>query len=149
MSTPSYALIMLAAGIGIPVLAALNANLGRQIGAPAAASVVLFAVAFTSCLAVVAFTGPQAIAKVASAPKHLMLAGVLIAFYVLSITYIAPHFGVGNAVFFVLLGQLISAALIDHFALFGATQTPLTLTRAAGVGVMAAGVFLTQITGRT
>jgi hypothetical protein len=53
------------------------------------------------------------------APKHLFFAGVLIAFYVLSITFIAPKFGIGNAVFFVLLGQLVSAAAIDHFALFG------------------------------
>lgn len=148
MSTPSYALIMLAAGIGIPVLAALNASLGRTIGAPAAASVVLFAVALLCTLAVAIFTGPAAIAKVASAPKHLLLAGVLVAFYVLSITWIAPHFGIGNAVFFVLLGQLISAALIDHYALFGAAHSPLTLTRALGIAVMAAGVFLTQITGR-
>ncbi|RLJ58979.1 transporter family-2 protein [Litoreibacter meonggei] len=148
MSNTSYAIIMLAAGIGIPVLAALNASLGRTIGAPAAASVVLFAVAFLSALVVVLITGPAAIAKVATAPKHLLFAGVLIAFYVLTITYIAPHFGIGNAVFFVLLGQLISAALIDHFGLFGALQTPLTLTRATGIAVMAAGVFLTQITGR-
>lgn len=140
---------MLAAGVGIPILAALNAQLGRSIGAPAAASVVLFAVAFLSTLAVVLLTGPAAIAKVASAPKHLLFAGVLIAFYVLSITYIAPHFGVGNAVFFVLLGQLISAALIDHFGLFGATQTPLTMVRGLGILVMAGGVFLTQITGRS
>jgi transporter family-2 protein len=52
-------------------------------------------------------------------------------------------------VFFVLLGQLISAALIDHFGMFGAVHTPLTLTRAAGIAVMAGGVFLTQITGRS
>ena len=148
MSNTSYALIMLAAGIGIHVLAALNASLGRTIGAPAAASVVLFAVALISARVVVLITGPAAIANVASAPKHLLFAGVLIAFYVLTITYIAPHFGIGNAVFFVLLGQLISAALIDHFGLFGALQTPLTLTRATGIAVMAAGVFLTQITGR-
>jgi transporter family-2 protein len=148
MSTPSYALIMLIAGVGIPVLAALNAQLGRLIGAPAAASVVLFAVAFAASLAVAVITGPAAIAKVANAPKHLLLAGVLIAFYVLSITYIAPHFGIGNAVFFVLLGQLISAAAIDHFALFGAQQTPLTLARASGILVMVVGVFLTQISGR-
>ncbi len=147
MSTPSYALIMLAAGIGIPILAALNASLGKTISAPAAASVVLFVVAFLTSLAVVLVTGPQAIAKVAGAPKHLLLAGCLIAFYVLSITYIAPHFGIGNAVFFVLLGQLISAAAIDHFGLFGANQTPITLTRAAGIAVMAFGVFLTQIAG--
>ncbi|MEP3347772.1 MAG: DMT family transporter [Litoreibacter sp.] len=149
MSNSSYALIMLAAGIGIPILAALNASLGRHIGAPAAASVVLFAVAFTSALVVALVTGPAAIAKVADAPKHLLFAGVLIAFYVLTITYIAPHFGVGNAVFFVLLGQLISAAMIDHFGLFGANQTPLTLIRATGIAVMAGGVFLTQITGRS
>lgn len=148
MTNTSYALIMLVAGIGIPVLAALNAALGRAISAPAAASVVLFVVAFLTSLAVVIFTGPQAIAKVATAPKHLLLAGSLIAFYVLSITYIAPHFGVGNAVFFVLLGQLISAAAIDHFALFGATQTPLTLIRASGIAVMAAGVFITQFAAR-
>lgn len=148
MSTPSYAIIMLFAGIGIPVLAALNAQLGRLIGAPAAASVVLFAVAFLTALVAAIITGPAAIAKVASAPKHLLIAGSLIAFYVLSITYIAPHFGIGNAVFFVLLGQLISAAAIDHFALFGAQQTPLTLARAGGITVMAIGVFLTQISGR-
>ncbi|MCY4179701.1 MAG: DMT family transporter [Litoreibacter sp.] len=148
MSNTSYAFIMMLAGIGIPVLAALNAALGRAISAPAAASVVLFVVAFLTALAVAIFTGPQAIAKVASAPKHLLLAGSLIAFYVLSITYIAPHFGVGNAVFFVLIGQLISAAAIDHFALFGAAQTPLTAMRAAGIGVMGLGVFLTQVAGR-
>jgi transporter family-2 protein len=51
-------------------------------------------------------------------------------------------------VFFVLLGQLISAAAIDHFALFGAQQTPLTLSRAGGIAVMAFGVFLTQVSTR-
>lgn len=145
MSTPAYALIMLAAGIGIPVLAALNASLGKMIGAPAAASVILFAVALASALIVTMFTGPKAIGAALAAPKYLWLAGVLVAFYVLSITFIAPHFGVGNAVFFVLLGQLISAAIIDHFALFGATASPLTLTRAAGISVMALGVGITQL----
>lgn len=148
MSNFSYATIMLVAGFGIPVLAALNAALGRTISAPAAASVILFVVAFLTALVVALFTGPQAIARAADAPKHLFLAGALIAFYVLSITYIAPHFGVGNAVFFVLLGQLVSAAAIDHFGLFGAQQTALSFTRAAGIMVMGFGVFLTQFAGR-
>lgn len=46
--------------------------------------------------------------------------------------------------FFVLPGQLISAALIDHFGLFGARVSPLSLSRAGGIALMAAGVFLTQ-----
>lgn len=139
-----YALIMLLAGIGIPILAALNAALGARLGNPAAAATVLFLVALiTACIAF-AFTGGHGLSKVAAAPKHLLLGGVLIAFYVLSITFIAPHFGVGNAVFFVLIGQMISAAVIDHFGLFGAQATALTAARAGGIALMAGGVWLTQ-----
>ncbi|WP_209832484.1 DMT family transporter [Ruegeria sp. HKCCE3926] len=141
-----YAAIMLAAGFGIPILAALNAALGKVIGSPTAAAVVLFAIAFAaSALVMALFPGFAALSKIANAPKHLLLAGVLIAFYVLSITHVAPHFGVGNAVFFVLLGQLISAAAIDHFGLFGAQVEPLTLMRMSGIAVMAIGVAITQL----
>ncbi|MBE1282984.1 MAG: EamA-like transporter family protein [Rhodobacteraceae bacterium] len=140
-----YALLMLAAGIGIPILAALNAALGRIIGSPVAAGVILFAVAFCAAALLMLFTGPQAVTKAGGAPKHLFLAGLLVAFYVLSITHVAPHFGIGNAVFFVLLGQLISAAAIDHFGLFGAQVSPLTWVRAGGIALMAAGVGVTQL----
>lgn len=140
-----YALIMLAAGIGIPTLAALNAALGRHMGSPAAAAAILFCVALAVTILATLITGPQAVARAAGAPKHLFLGGVLVAFYVLSITYIAPSFGVGNAVFFVLIGQLISAAIIDQFGLFGAQINPLTLTRAGGLTLMGLGVWVTQL----
>jgi transporter family-2 protein len=66
-------------------------------------------------------------------------------FYVVSITYVAPRFGLGNAIFFVLLGQLLSAAVIDHFGLFNAAETRLNVMRVAGLLVMAGGVWLTQV----
>ena len=144
MPNQAYAAVMLCAGIGIPVLAALNASLGQRIGSPAAAGVILFLIAFGVACVAVAFTGPSAVLKAADAPPHLFLGGVLVAFYVLSITYVAPRFGVGNAVMFVLLGQLMSAAVIDHFGLFGAPLRPLGAARAAGISLMAAGLVLTQ-----
>ena len=139
--------IMLAAGVGIPVLAALNAALGVRLGSPAAAALILFAVAFCVAAITTLVTG-GGYARLAGSPPHLFAAGLFVAFYVLSITWIAPTFGVGNAVFFVLLGQLVSAAIIDHWGLFGARQTPLTMIRMAGIAVMCFGVFLTQIAGR-
>lgn len=139
-----YALIMLLSGVGIPLLAALNAALGQHLGAPAAAATILFSVAVLASASVWVVTGAQGMSGVPTAPRHLFLAGLLVAFYVLSVTWIAPRFGVGNAVFFVLLGQLISAALIDHFGLFGARVSPLSLTRATGIAVMAFGVWITQ-----
>ena len=141
---PTYAITMLAAGIGIPVLAAMNATLGRYLGAPMLAGAILLAVGFLTALVVALITGPDAIVKLASAPRHLLLAGLLVAFYVLSITAIAPKFGVGNAIFFVLIGQLLSAATIDHFGLFGAEPVSLSWPRLSGLLLMGAGVLLTQ-----
>ena len=144
MSYSTSALIMLAAGLGIPVLAALNAALGQFLGSPVAAVTVLLCVAFSATFVILLTTSSLPFARLAEAPRHLFLAGLLVTFYMLSITAIAPHFGVGNAIFFVLLGQLISAAVVDHFALFGASGSPLSLTRSLGLGVMALGVWITQ-----
>jgi len=142
--TTTYALVMLAAGVGVPILAALNAALGVRLGSPVAAASILFTVALGATLILLVMTRPAALLGATAAPKYLFLAGLLVTFYVLSITFVAPKFGVGNAVFFVLLGQLISAAAIDHFGLFGAAVSPLSLTRALGIAMMAAGVFVTQ-----
>ncbi len=142
--TLKYAAIMLAAGFGIPLLAGLNSALGIRLGNPAAAAVLLFLVALGATIVVFLLTGARGFENLAGTPKHLFLAGFLVAFYVLSVTWIAPRFGVGNAIFFVLAGQLLSAALIDHFGLFGAEQTSLTMTRSGGILVMLLGIFLTQ-----
>ncbi|QDC09018.1 DMT family transporter [Oceanicola sp. D3] len=144
MGYASSAAIMLAAGIGIPILAALNASLGRHVGSPASAAVVLFLVAVAVALVTALITGPAPLARFATAPREGFIAGVFVAFYVLSITWVAPHFGIGNAVVFVLLGQMVSFAAIDHFGLFGAIQTPLTALRGMGLLLMAAGVVLVQ-----
>lgn len=88
---------MLTAGIGIPILAALNAQLGTRLGSPAFAASILFIVAFACAGLVTLATGTQALSRALAQPPHLYLAGTLVAFYVLSITYVAPSFGVGNA----------------------------------------------------
>lgn len=142
---PAYAAIMLLAGIGIPILAALNAGLGVRVGSAPAASVIALAVAMTTALVTTLATGmvPRGVAWSGIAP-HFYLGGLFMAFYLLSITFIAPKFGVGNAVFFVLLGQIASAAAIDHFGLFGADEASIGGTRMLGIALMAVGVFLAR-----
>ena len=144
MSYSFSASIMLAAGLGIPILASLNATLGQFIGSPVVAVIVLLGVAFLSICLISLTTNNFPMTKLIEAPKHLFIAGFFVVFYMLSVTAIAPHFGIGNAIFFVLLGQLISAAFIDHFALFGSSGSALTLTRATGLALMSLGVWLTQ-----
>lgn len=140
-----HAGLMFAAGVGIPLLAALNASLGQRIGSPIAAGVVLFAVALATTVAVLVLSGgAKAIALVPGQPRVLLLAGCLVAFYILSITYVAPRFGLANAILFVLLGQLVSAAVIDATGLMGLAARPVSLTRIAGIMLMSFGVYLSQ-----
>jgi bacterial/archaeal transporter family-2 protein len=47
-------------------------------------------------------------------------------------------------VFFVLLGQIVTAALIDQFGLFGALRSSLTTQRIAGIVFMLIGTYLAR-----
>jgi len=70
--------------------------------------------------------------------------GLIVSFYVLSITWTAPRIGVANAVFFVLLGQIVAAAGIDQFGLFGALKSSLTTQRIVGIVFMLIGTYLAR-----
>ena len=140
----AIALMMLVVGMGIPMTAALNATLGTHIASSVAASAVLFAVGLIMTAVVLALVGSPAPEAFGKAPWWSYLAALGVVFYVLSVTWSAPRIGVGNAIFFVLLGQLIAAATIDHFGLFGALKTTLTAKRALGLLVMAVGVYLAK-----
>lgn len=138
-----YALIMLAVGLGIPMFAALNGGLASRLQNPMLASTVALLAAIVIIVGALLLTeGMPRVSFDRSIPIWFYFGGVFVAIYILGMTWIAPRFGVGNAVAFVLLGQLISMALIDHFGWFGAAQFPLSLQRLAGLGLMTVGVFL-------
>ncbi len=134
---------MIATGIGIPVMAALSGTLGARYGSPAFAASVLFLVALLISVAFLfAVEGGLKPFPKTPLPFYFYLAGVFVAFYVLSVTWVAPQFGIGNAVAFVLLGQLISMVAIDQFGLLGAPMHAITLQRLIGLILMSVGVFL-------
>lgn len=143
-SFTAIALMMLVVGMGIPVTAALNAVLGTHLESPVAASVILFGVGLGLTALVLIFVGLPPSNAFSGIPIWSYAAALGVVFYVLSVTWSAPRIGVGNAIFFVLLGQLIAAATIDHFGLFGALKTTLTAKRAIGLLVMALGVYLAK-----
>lgn len=142
----SYAALSLFAGVLIPIMAALSAAMGRTLGSPSAAAAITTGVAFLLVLAFGLVSGatrvsPESLARLT--PLQI-LCGFGMAFYVSSITFLAPRFGVGNAVMLVLAGQILSAAAIDHFGLFGAPQKPIDWLRALGILIMVAGVIIAQ-----
>ncbi|MGH1538784.1 MAG: DMT family transporter [Arenicella sp.] len=143
-ATIYYAVLALVAGIGIPVMASISSALGLRLASTSAAAMVLFSGAFIIALFATLLTGIPSIKSFQSAPPQLYIGGMFVAFYVLSITWLVPRFGVGNSIFLVLLGQILSASLIDHFGLFNTQATPLSAARLLGIVLMIIGLFLSR-----
>lgn len=137
---------MLLAGFGIPLMAAANASLGAAVG-PAQSAILLFGAALIVSLAIAAGWGGVSPDLITHPKAWLGVAGLVVVFYILSITVAAPRIGVGTAVMLVLIGQLVSAALVDHFGWFGAIEVKISAMRLAGLALMAVGFVLARRPG--
>lgn len=145
-SSVLYALIAISAGIAVPILASINAAYGQAIGNVTIASLTLVCVASLTVLAVIILSGTPLpdVAVFKKAAWWHFTAGCFIAYYVLSITFVAPRFGVGNAIIFVVVAQIFTAVTIDHFGLFGAAVQTLDWRRALGILLLMIGVALAK-----
>jgi bacterial/archaeal transporter family-2 protein len=144
-TTPLLWLLALVAGALIPVQAAANAALSKSIhnNVPFAA-MILFIVAgvATALVLIIAGVPVPKLAELGRAPWWSYLGGAIVAFYVFTITFLAPRIGIGPAISLVVTGQILAALTIDHFGLLWSLVFPLTPVRAAGAVLMIAGAFL-------
>jgi bacterial/archaeal transporter family-2 protein len=148
MQTRFWLLAALALGVGalIPIQAATNAAMSKALGGISYASLVLFGVslAVVSAWLLITQAPMPSAAAFRGAPVYGYLGGFVVAAYVLAITFLAPRLGVGNAICFIVSGQILAAVLIDQFGAFGAPVQPLSWPRVAGIALMIAGLFLAK-----
>jgi len=142
--------MMFVAGCAVPTMAAINAALGARLASPVAAVLVLCCIAaLASTLILIALNlgagqRPSPAGGLGELPAWQLLGGALFVVYILSATIAVPRIGLGNAIFMVLIGQLVTAAVIDHFGLLGAPVAPISWRRAAGLAIMVVGVALAR-----
>jgi transporter family-2 protein len=146
--TPVRLLIWAAlAGAFIPVMAILKGRLGKSMGEALHASVILFGVGFLFCLTVALVLTkslPHA-TDLANAKPIEYLGGFIVGFYVISATLLAPRIGLANFIVCAVSAQIIISVVIDHFGLLGAMVRPVSVTRLVGIGLLIAGIIVTQI----
>jgi len=138
-----FSSVVFAAGVGIPIMGAINAGLGTRLASPVFATVILMLVGFLLATTYMLIQGMPALPS-KMPPLLSFCGGFFVVFYVLAITSIAPKIGLGNAIFLVLIGQIVSTSVIDHFGLFGAIQTPINIQKGVGITFMAVGIFLAR-----
>ena len=133
-----------AAGLGGAVQAAVMGELGSRVGiVPALAFAVLVSLVCALTALLVwerSFSGVRAAAH---QPAWLWLGGVMSVFIVFAITVGPPRIGVTATIAIVIAGNLVSAAVIDRFGLFGVDRVSLAWPRIAGILVLALGAALT------
>ncbi|MGQ9712131.1 MAG: DMT family transporter, partial [Desulfotomaculales bacterium] len=82
------------------------------------------------------------LAKVGEAPWYTYLGGILGVLIIYAVVRSIPRVGVAPATTAIILGQVLTAALIDHLGLFGMQKLPFTWYRLVGAALMAAGAWL-------
>ncbi len=134
----------LAAGFGLTVQVAMNSQLRKFLQSANSAALVSFMVGGLALVVlVIGLRTPLPSREVlSSVPVWAWFGGMLGAFYVASSTIIAAELGASSLLALALLGQLSTALVIDHFGWLGMPVNPVTLTRFAGVVLLAIGVWL-------
>jgi transporter family-2 protein len=130
------------AGLAGSVQAAVMGELGDRVGiVPAIAFSTIVGVAGALVLLGVVERGSGLRAAIHE-PVWLWTGGLLSLFIVLAITVAPPRIGVTATIGLVIAGNLVMAAVIDQFGLFGQDQISISLARVAGLALLGAGSAL-------
>ena len=148
--TIRFALWAALAGGLIPIMAVLNARLGKALGESFHAPMILFVVAFTASVVIGLCTKPVMpnFSGLLDARPIDWMGGLIVCFYVLSATLLAPKLGVGNFIMFAVVAQVIISAVIDHFGLLGVMVREINALRLLGIAVLVLGLVITQIANK-
>lgn len=134
------------AGGCVVVQQALNATLRSELGSAFwAAFISYMAGTLTLLLVLVVIREPwlelSAIAK--SSPPS-WIGGVFGTIYIVASIILLPRFGAVTVVALLIAGQMLTSVAFDHFGLFGLTERPIDMYRAAGAGLLTLSVLLVR-----
>ena len=122
-----------------------NALLGRQLGSALLSAMCSFGVGTLVLAMAVAITRPplpQTEALRAVAPWAWPAGGLLGALYFSSTVLLAPRLGTAALLALIIAGQVLAAAAVDHYGLFGFEVRSFGVQRAAACLLMLAGAWL-------
>jgi len=137
---PLIIAIGLIGGIAIGVQAPMAAIMGERVGPLESVFFVHIGGAIVVGLLLIFFAGGK-LDEWQQVPWWAWLAGSMGVIAVSSTIFMVPRIGVGGAIVLIIAGQLLIAAVIDHFGWMGVDTTPLTWQRTMGLGLVLLGAW--------
>lgn len=130
-------------GIAMALQGSLNSALGKVIGLWETTFVVhLTGLLLVMVLLFACRLGDGCLADIMQAPWYTYLGGVLGVLIIYGVVRSIPKVGVAPATTAIILGQVFTAGLVDHFGLFGMSKIPFNLFKVIGTVMMAGGAWL-------
>jgi transporter family-2 protein len=139
-----YIALAVAAGIGLAFQAVINSRLRTLLDSALWAALVQIFVGLVMVAVVILFARESvpSVTGAWRAPWWIWTGGLLGALYVLAAIVATPPLGAALMLASVVVGQTVTALVIDHYGWFGVTAQPLTPLRAAGAALLVGGVLL-------
>ena len=138
-----YLIIALVAVVALATQSAINTQLAKAMSGEAViATFISFAVG-TIVLFFIAWVKTDLwgnLSTVPSQPWWKLIGGILGAVVVFTTVLLAPKLGITAMLFFIIVGQLITAATIDHFGLIGMPIREVNITKFIGLIIVAFGL---------
>ena len=137
-------LTVVAVGALIPLQAGINASLRGSLNSPLFAAITNFTVGglLLAAYALASRTPAPSLAEAARAPWWNWVGGSMGAILVLTGVLLSHRLGAATFIACIILGQLASSVLLDHFGVAGFAQHSVSGMRLLGLALLAAGVYV-------
>lgn len=144
--------LMLALGIGflagmmMTVQGIINTLLAERVGTYGSIFVLTIVNLLLIGLVVLFFPGTLCCQNLPAWNRwYLYLGGVLGVFILAAIIVLLPRFGASLGFLYIIMGQLISGIIIEHFGLLGMPKAPLSGTKLLGIVLFVLGAYLVSL----
>jgi transporter family-2 protein len=139
-----YVLLAIGAGSLVPIQSGVNATLRGFLGHYLLAAITNFTLGLTLLTLLIIALRLQLpnLTQMAGVPWWCWTGGAMGAILVVAGVTLAHKLGAATFIACIILGQLSTSVLLDHFALVGFAQHPVSAPRIAGLLLLAAGVLL-------
>ncbi|OOF62985.1 DMT family transporter [Rodentibacter sp. Ppn85] len=139
-----YILIAFIAGMALASQSAINTQLAKAVGnEPVVATFISFAVGTILLFFIALFKADLwlGLSSLPHQPWWKLLGGALGALAVFTTILLAPKLGITAMLFFIIIGQLLAATVIDNFGLIGMPVRETNITKLIGLLIVGFGLI--------
>lgn len=132
-----YLLLAAVAGSAMAFQGAINALLGKVVGMLESTLIVQLIGSLTAFILIYLFhLGKGSLGMMPQAPWYAYLGGLLNVLILFGVVFSIPKLGVGSATTAIVVLQLLTAVMIDHFGMFGVDRSPCRWLDLVGIAML-------------